>query len=276
VENVVSDVPYFSECNATPTTRDPNTIVICRDSQDNGGWSVNLRASPSTSGQHLAYLPKFNTFSVVGGPTYDGSQYYWYHLQGGGYDGWAAFLEIDSGNATNPTDPNRDFSWSFTRIKLQASSNSIAENGSPNIYIYLSPPTPPPPTTTPTINSVSPSPGAVAPGGTFTINASVSASQTQPVLLGASLFPAGTTQNEIDDSAHDISWTLYSGNNSVSRSFTVPVATQSGTYDLVFAVWQDVNGDRQIDAGDTELASKTVSSALTVTLAPPTGLHVQQ
>ena len=146
VESVLGGVPQFTECNTTPTTTTPNTVVVCRDDTDTGAWKVRLRSSASTTASTLGYLPKFNVFTVVGGPT-SANGYSWYHLQGGGYDGWAALLGIDSGNAATP-----DFSWSFTRIKLTASSPSFA-SGNPSTYIYLSSPPP-----APTITSVSPNP----------------------------------------------------------------------------------------------------------------------
>jgi surface antigen len=138
VEQVVSGRPEFSECNATPMNG--WDAVVCRDDQDQGGWKVRLRSTPSIppSGDNTkGFLPKYNVFSVVDGPV-SANGYYWYHLNGNGYDGWADFLEVDTGNAANPTDPNREFSWSFTRVKLQPSSSSIAMSGSPDTFIYLS------------------------------------------------------------------------------------------------------------------------------------------
>jgi uncharacterized delta-60 repeat protein len=144
VEQVNNGTPLFTESNATPMNG--WNVVICRDDQDAGGWKVKLRSSasiPASGDNTVGYLPKFNVFSVVDGPT-PGSGYYWYHLSASGYDGWAAFLEIDTGTAANPSDPNRDFSWGFTRIKLQPSSSSIAMSGSPDQYIYLTPTLGPP------------------------------------------------------------------------------------------------------------------------------------
>jgi hypothetical protein len=122
----------------------------------------------------------------------------------------------------------------------------------------------PPPTVS--IGSVSPNTSSVVAGSTFTIYAAVNSSQSRTVLLGASLVPAGTTSGYISDPPHDASATLSSGNNNVSRLFTVPVGTTTGTYDLLFAVWQDSNGDGQIDSGDTLLAGPTtIPNALAVT-----------
>jgi hypothetical protein len=126
------------------------------------------------------------------------------------------------------------------------------------------------PSCTVSIVSVVPNPSSVVAGNTFTINAMVNSSQSQSVLLGASLVPAGTTSGYISDPPHDASWTLNSGNNNVSRQFTVQAGTTAGTYDLVFAVWQDSNGNGQIDpgSGDTLLAPMTIPNALVVTTLP--------
>jgi hypothetical protein len=125
------------------------------------------------------------------------------------------------------------------------------------------------PPTTVSIGSVSPNPSSVVAGNTFTINAAVNSSQSQSVLLGASLVPAGTTSGYISDPPHDASVTLNNGNNNVSRQFTVPASTTAGTYDLLFAVWKDSNGDGQIDSGDTLLAGPlTIPNALAVTTLP--------
>ena len=166
VESVVNGVAQFSECNATPSTASPNTTVVCRNDQDTGAWNVRIRNSPSTSGTVLGNLPKFNVFSVVGGPT-SANGYSWYRLQGNGYDGWAALLDIDSGNAATA-----NFSWSFTRVKLQPSSSSIAMGGSPNTYIYLSS------LPSPSISSVSPS-------------SPIGSNSTQPFYINGSNFVSG-------------------------------------------------------------------------------------
>ena len=136
VENVVDGVAQFSESNATPTSVKPNNVVICRDDQDEGDWKVKLRDSPSTSGNLIGYLPKFSVFPVVGGPT-SADGYTWYQIQVNGYDGWAALLNIDTGNAADMA--HKSFSWSFTRIKLQPSASSISMRRSPDRYIYLAP-----------------------------------------------------------------------------------------------------------------------------------------
>jgi len=139
VEQVFNGVPQFSECNATPSQG--WNAVVCRDEQDVGNWKVALRDNPN--GSLVGYLPKFGVFSVVGGPTL-ANGYSWYHLQGSGYDGWTAFLEVETGNAADPYAPpdQKSFSWSFTRIKLQPSAGTISVAGNPNpdTYIYLAPP----------------------------------------------------------------------------------------------------------------------------------------
>lgn len=148
VESVVNGVAQFTECNATPSTANPNTVVVCRDDLDQGGWKIKLRDSASTSGNLLGYLPKYNVFSVVGGPA-SANGFTWFRLQGSGFDGWAALLEIDSGSAAVMDPDEKTFSWSFTRIKLAASPTSITISGNPNAYIYLDAQTSPPILTSP-------------------------------------------------------------------------------------------------------------------------------
>jgi hypothetical protein len=156
---------------------------------------------------------------------------------------------------------------SATSLQYGAGYNIQTVNGLLNVDLDTSSlyggSSPPPPTVS--IVSVSPNPSSVVAGNTFTINAVVNSSQSQSVLLGASLVPAGTTSGYINDSPHDASVTLNSGNNNVSRQFTVPAGTATGTYDLLFAVWQDSNGNGQIDSGDTHLAGTTVANAVTIT-----------
>ncbi len=116
-----------------------------------------------------------------------------------------------------------------------------------------------------TMSAFSPSPAAVAPGATFTINVtaanSASLSHAQ-IMIGASLYSASS--GWISDSAHDAKVVLAPGSNNVSRSFTVPAGTAPGTYDLIVALWYDTNGDNAITGSDLVLLSSTSAGAVTV------------
>jgi surface antigen len=134
VEQVVAGQPQFSECNASPAIG--RSVVVCRNSQDTGGFNVLLRTGAGTANPPVSTgggaLPKYDVFAVVGGPT-SANGFSWYHLQGNGYDGWAAWLDIKTGLAAIAA----NFTSDFTAIKLQPSNISIAESGPPTTYIYL-------------------------------------------------------------------------------------------------------------------------------------------
>ena len=117
----------------------------------------------------------------------------------------------------------------------------------------------------PAITSASPTSIGINQGDTFTITYTINAPSPRTVILGASLFPAGQTSGRIDDSPHDQIATLSIGQNTVQRQFAVPSNTFPGTYDLVVALWNDVNGNGIIDPNvDQEITRKTNSNAVTV------------
>ncbi|HEX7517710.1 MAG TPA: BACON domain-containing carbohydrate-binding protein, partial [Chthoniobacterales bacterium] len=118
----------------------------------------------------------------------------------------------------------------------------------------------------PVITSVSPTSIGINQGGTFTITYTINALSPRTVILGASLFPAGQVTGRIDDPPHDQVVALLIGQNIVQRQFTVPAATPVGPYDLVVALWSDVNGNGIIDPGvDQEITEKTNANAVSVT-----------
>jgi hypothetical protein len=117
----------------------------------------------------------------------------------------------------------------------------------------------------PIITSVSPAFIGISQGGTFTITYTINASSPRTVILGASLFPAGQTTGRIDDPPHDQIVALSTGQNIVQRQFSVAVATPVGIYDLVVALWSDVNGNGIIDPSvDQEITEKTNANAVSV------------
>jgi GH25 family lysozyme M1 (1,4-beta-N-acetylmuramidase) len=119
-------------------------------------------------------------------------------------------------------------------------------------------------TPTATINSFTISPTTVCPGNSFSISNSITASAAiSNVILGASIRLSGTS-TIIDNTANDITTAVTSGSNTKQRNFTVPLGTANGTYDVISAVWKDVNGNGVIDAGDVQLSSKTNLNYLTV------------
>ncbi len=118
----------------------------------------------------------------------------------------------------------------------------------------------------PTITSVSPRAIGLIAGDTFPISYTINVSGPRTVILGASLYPAGQTTGRMDDPAHDSKITLPTGQSIQQRQFTIPAGTAQGTYDLAVALWDDVNNNSQIDAGDQQLTLYTVANAVWITL----------
>jgi len=82
------------------------------------------------------------------------------------------------------------------------------------------------------------------------------------VMLGASLYSDAT--GYISDPSQDTKVTLYPGPNDVARGFNVPLTTPGGTYDLLVALWLDVDGDSAITSVDQPLVFYVLPAALTV------------
>lgn len=116
------------------------------------------------------------------------------------------------------------------------------------------------------IVGASASPNSVSPGQAFEIaisaNNHAGLSHTQ-VIIGASIYASGV--GYVDDPANDKKVTLSPGMNSLSRPFVVPPATPNGLYDLVVALWLDVDENGAINTNvDLALHSKVFSQAITV------------
>lgn len=115
------------------------------------------------------------------------------------------------------------------------------------------------------ISNATPNPSQVTPGSSFTINvtavnyAEIAHSQ---IMIGASLYSAST--GYISDPANDTKVTLNPGNNSVSRPFVVPGTTPAGTYDLIVALWLDVDQNNSITGSDLPLVVQTYAGAVQV------------
>lgn len=119
-------------------------------------------------------------------------------------------------------------------------------------------------TQSPTIVDISPHSIGIAPGDTFPITCTISASSSRNVILGASLYPAGQTAGRIDDKPHDLTVSLVAGQNSEQRQFMVSSGISPGTYDLEVALWDDLNNNGVIDAGDNEITRYKIQNAVTV------------
>ncbi len=82
------------------------------------------------------------------------------------------------------------------------------------------------------------------------------------VMLGASLYSGAT--GYISDPTQDTNVTLYPGSNDVARGFNVPPDAPSGTYDLLVALWLDVDGDAIITGVDQPMVFYVLPSAVTI------------
>ena len=110
-----------------------------------------------------------------------------------------------------------------------------------------------------------PDPPVVSAGDTFVANYSTVNYAELPhnqVLLGATLYSANT--GYISDPANDAEVVLNPGSNDVARWFTVPDSTPPGGYDLLVALWIDVDEDFAITGADLPLVSYTFPGAVTV------------
>lgn len=115
------------------------------------------------------------------------------------------------------------------------------------------------------INSVSANPSTISPGGSFTINLSATsyAEISHPqIMIGASLY--STSTGYISDPPNDNKITLAPGSNAPSRTFQTPSNTPKGFYDLIVALWLDVDEDNTITGNDLSLVTYTLASAIEV------------
>lgn len=111
--------------------------------------------------------------------------------------------------------------------------------------------------------SIAPVPATVSPGQTFNINYSLQAAPAMSLMLGASVRPsAGGAW--IDDPANDRKLSVNAGVNNVFRPFTLPGNATLGSYDILAALWYDVDENNQINAGDFVLDTKNYNQVLTV------------
>lgn len=115
------------------------------------------------------------------------------------------------------------------------------------------------------INSVSPNPSTIQPGDSFTINLNVLSYAEiahYQIMIGASLYSPST--GYISDPSNDNKITLSPGNNNPSRQFTTPSSIPEGYYDLIAALWLDIDENNSITGDDLSLVTYTLSNAIYV------------
>lgn len=116
----------------------------------------------------------------------------------------------------------------------------------------------------PTITVTSPLNVSLAAGGTFTVDSTINTT-ARTMILGCSLYPTGQNSGRIDDPSHDMKVSLSAGLSSLQRQFTIPPNTAPGSYDVVVALWDDLNNNGQIDSGDQQVTTPfKVAGAVTV------------
>ena len=125
------------------------------------------------------------------------------------------------------------------------------------------------PAITQSITAAALTPAASARPATLTISASVTATHARPVLMGATLFPAGTGIGGTSHAAGEGPFTMAAGNTTLTRSFVLPPTLAPGRYDLWLNLYVDVDANGLINSGDTSLTGVFKKpDALTVTAAP--------
>jgi hypothetical protein len=123
-------------------------------------------------------------------------------------------------------------------------------------------------------------PDAVRAGDTLSVELAVrnlAGLAHEQVLLGASLWSA--TTGYIDDPANDLGTALPPGGSAPVRPFEVPAGTPEGAYDLLTALWIDVDEGGAITGIDLPLALRTDEGAVEVCsdpIDPGDGLRVER
>jgi GH25 family lysozyme M1 (1,4-beta-N-acetylmuramidase) len=98
-------------------------------------------------------------------------------------------------------------------------------------------------------------PAAVVRGRTISLTGNITSSRARNLLLGASIFAAGTTTAGTSDAAHDGPVTLSAGAGTATRSFTLPSTLTIGMYDVWLALYLDLNNSGVIDNGDLQVGT---------------------
>ena len=119
-----------------------------------------------------------------------------------------------------------------------------------------------------TTASVSGGGGCITQGCSFNISLNIenaSGYDHPHIMIGASLYD-GT--NWYSDPSNDVNINARNGTHGYSRSFSIPSSVPSGTYDLVVAIWFDVDENNAINTGDLFLHKYTIPNAITVSQTP--------
>ena len=125
------------------------------------------------------------------------------------------------------------------------------------------------PAITQSITAATVTPSASVRPAIISINASTTASHARPILMGATLYPAGTGTGGTSHAAGEGPFPLAAGNGSLTRSFALPPNLAPGSYDLWLNLYVDVDANGIINSGDTSLTGVFKKlNAFTVTETP--------
>jgi hypothetical protein len=113
------------------------------------------------------------------------------------------------------------------------------------------------------INSSACTPQASNPCSTITIASNVTVTNPVSLMAGASIALTGTS-NWISDPDNDVKINFAQGTGNYNRQFVIPCTVQSGTYDLLTALWYDKDNNNHINQGDFVVSSKLTPAALVI------------
>lgn len=115
------------------------------------------------------------------------------------------------------------------------------------------------------IDAVAAMPGNTAAGATLSIDfamTNLAGTAHSEVFLGASLYRSSV--GYVSDPANDLAVALATGASAASRPFVVPQGLPDGAYDLIVALYLDIDGNAAINSGDLALTTATVAGAVTI------------
>lgn len=119
------------------------------------------------------------------------------------------------------------------------------------------------------ITAATVTPVVAARGLNVMVQAGTTATHARPILMGATIFPAGTGTGGTSHAAGEGPFTLPAGTGSLTRSFALPATLAPGSYDLWLNLYVDVDGNGLINSGDASLTTVFKKfNALTVTATP--------
>ncbi len=119
------------------------------------------------------------------------------------------------------------------------------------------------------IDAITSSVSTVHANQTFTINFQVfnaNATSFGPIVLGASLINSSAVYS--DSSNDDVFTLMQAGINDLNRNFSLPSNVQLGVYDLLTAVYLDVNNDNIITGADWALMTFRTNNVITIEQLP--------